>query len=118
MAFTGTPTVKKISERKYRITGLSLAGAAAGAIGFSDKTVAPEVSLGPCPDWQPYSVDNTTVPLIDSVNVTMNPLTAVTTSVPVRVVKTGTTHGDFVITMTNDTAATASPQLDIYVEFH
>lgn len=118
MAWTGTATIKKVSDKLFRITGLSLAGDASGEIGFSDKTVAAEVEIE-APDWNPYkTAGGNSVSLQDAVRVTMNVVTDVTTPVPISVVKTGTTHGDFVITFHNDTAATVSPGLEIYVEFH
>lgn len=113
MAFTGTPTVQKVTENCWRITGVSLAGDASGTIGFSDKTVAAEAEIV-APEWQPYSVDGV-VSLQDMVQVLVNVVTDVTTPVPISVVKTGTTHADFAITLHNDTAATASGGLEIYV---
>lgn len=115
MAFTGTPVLEKITDRCFRITGVSLAGDASGTIGFSDKTVAAEVSL-PAPNWDPYVVEGDAVSLIAMVKVTMNVVTDVTAAVPVSVVKTGTTHLNFVITLHNDSAATVSAGLEIYVE--
>lgn len=119
MAFTGTPVLKKISDKMFRISGaITLAGDASGTIGFSDKTVAAEVSL-PAPDWQPYkTAGGNSVSLIDAIKVSINPTTDVTAAVPISVVKTGTTHADFVITLHNDTAATVSGELEIYVQFH
>ena len=114
MAFTGTPTVQLVNFNCVRITGVSLAGAASGTIGFSDKTVAPEVQLGLLPDWQPHELDGV-VSLQDKIDVKVNITTDVTTPVPISVVKTGTSHADFVITVHNDTAATASASLEIYV---
>lgn len=118
MAFTGVATIVKVSDKKFRITGLSLAGDASGTIGFSDKTVAAEVSLV-APEWQPYrNAENDLISLQDSVEARVGIVTDVTTPVPISVVKTGTDHGDFVITLHNDTAATVSAGLEIYVEFH
>jgi hypothetical protein len=113
MAFTGVPVVQKVTDRCFRITGVSLAGDASGTIGFSDKTVLAEASIV-APDWQPYELDGV-VSLQDMVRVDVNIVTDVTTPVPVSVVKTGTTHLDFAITLHNDTAATASGNLEIYV---
>ncbi len=76
MAFTGTATIKQISDRLFRIT------------------------------------------LIEAVWMTVNPVTDVTAPVPISIVKTGTTHLDFVATLHNDTAGDASGGLEIYVEFH
>ncbi len=118
MAFTGTATIKQISDRLFRITGLSLAAATAGTIGFSDKTSAADVSL-PAPTWHPYkNAEGAAVSLIEAVWMTVNPVTDVTAPVPISIVKTGTTHLDFVATLHNDTAGDASGGLEIYVEFH
>lgn len=46
MAFTGTPVVKQISDKAVRITGLSLAAGAAGAIGLPGANAAPTNLLG------------------------------------------------------------------------
>ena len=118
MAFTGTPVLKKVSDKMYRITGVSLAGDASGTIGFDDKTSAAEVSI-PAPTWQPYkTAGGNSVSLQDAVKVSINPVTDVTTPVPISVVKSGTTHADFAITLHNDTAATTGPEMEIYVQFH
>lgn len=115
MAFTGAAVVKQISDRLFRITGVSLAADASGTIGFSDKTIAAEVSLV-APSWDPYG----DVTLQDAVQVKVNPVTDVSAAVPISVVKTGVDHGDFVITMHNDNAGGGqdSAGLEIYVEFH
>lgn len=113
MAFTGVPVVQKVTDNCYRITGVSLAAAAAGTIGFSDKTVPAEASIV-APNWQPYELDGL-VSLIDCVKVSVNLASSVATPVPISVVKTGTTHANFAITMTND-GATPSALLEIYVE--
>lgn len=118
MAFTGTATIKQVSDSIFRITGLSLAGDASGTIGFSDKTSPAEVSLV-APTWKPYhNGQNVLVTLQDAVKVDIGIATDVTAAVPISVVKTGTDHTDFVITLHNDSAATASAVLEIYVEFH
>jgi len=121
MAFTGTPVVQRINDRKFRISGadLTLAGDASGTIGFSDKSVAAEVSLT-APDWQPYDLPGTqggTVTLIEAIEVSIALASDVTSAVPISVVKSGTTHADFVITLHNDSAATVSAVLEIFVEF-
>lgn len=122
MAFTGTPALQKLGNNKFRIAGgITLAGDASGTIGFSDKSVAAEVSL-PAPSWQPYTVGAgsaaaVNVTLIEGIQVSIVNLTDVTTPVPFSIVKTGTTHADFVITIHNDTAATVSPEMEIFVEY-
>ncbi len=112
MAWTGTATVAKISDRLVRITGLSLAGAASGTIGIGHSSS--EVDILNLPDWEAYG----DVTLQDAVSVLINVLTDVTSPVPISVVKTGTNQTDFVLTFHNDTAATASGSLEIYLEFH
>ena len=113
MAFTAPPTVQKVTDTCWRITGAQLAADASGTIGFSDKTALAEASIV-APDWQPYELDGT-VSLIDMVQVWITIATDVTTPVPISVVKTGTTHADFVITLHNDSAGDESPDLEIYV---
>lgn len=115
MAFTGAATVEKISDTVVRISGtLSLAGAASGTIGFTDKTVAADVSIGTLPDWTPRG----NASLIDLIECRITITTDVTDAVPISVVKTGTTHADFVITLHNDSAATASAVFEIWIEKH
>lgn len=122
MAFTGTPALQKLGNNKFRIAGgITLAGDASGTIGFSDKSVAAEVSL-PAPNWQPYSVGagsaaTVNVTLIEAIQVDITVQTDVTSAVPISVVKTGTTHADFVITLHNDSAATVSGELEIWIEY-
>jgi hypothetical protein len=120
MAFTGAAVVKQVSDKLFRITGLSLAADASGTIGFSDKTVAAEVGLV-APEWKAYkNAKAQAVSLQDAVQVRFVPVTDVSAAVPVSVVKSGTDHGDFVITMHNDNAGggAASAELEIYIEFH
>jgi hypothetical protein len=120
MAFTGAAVVEKVSDRKFRITGVSLAADASGTIGFDDKTVAAEVGLS-APEWQPYrNGEADLVSLQASVQVSITVTTDVSAAVPVSVVKTGTDHADFAITIHNDNAAEGqvSGSLEIYVEFH
>lgn len=115
MAFTGTATVKLVSERKVRITGLSLASGASGTISLSGGTgdVKCPAEFKP----SPYVVA-AAVALQDSVQVTLGLVTAVATAIPVEVVKTGTTAADFLITLTNNHGSLASPDQEIYLEFH
>jgi hypothetical protein len=118
MAFTGTATVVLVADNLVRITGLSLAGAAAGTISLAEGTGA-GVELPAAFKPRPYvSGDDSAVSLIDSVEVSMNVVTAVTTLVPITVVKTGTTLATFLITFTNTTVATASAGLEIYIRHH
>src|SRR6185295_13308639 len=102
MAFTGTPVIKKVSDRLFRITGVSLAGDATGTIGFSDKSSAAEVSLV-APTWEPYkNSEGEAVSLQDAGWVTINPVTDVTAAVPISVVKTCTGHLHCQIAVHND----------------
>lgn len=122
MAFTGTPLFTQISESLLRVTAIGLAGAAAGTLSFSAGTgdFKFPVSFGPGINAS-YNAgfSATAVALQDSIQVTVpEPVTAVVTFVPIRVVKTGTTRVDFLITMTNDTAATASATCECYIRFH
>jgi hypothetical protein len=115
MAFTGVAVVQDVNNRCVRITGVSLAAAATGTIGFSDKTVASDVSMGLLPDWQPTEY-NGLVSLQDRIRVTINIVTDVTVAVPISVVKAGTTHLDFEISLHNDSAADAGADMEIYIE--
>lgn len=120
MAFTGTAVVTKISDKKFRITGLSLVADASGTIGFSDKGSPAEVSLI-APEWQPYrNGENALISLQQAVNVRIGITTDVTVGIPISVVKSGTDHSDFAITLHNDDAGggTTSGVLEIYIEFH
>lgn len=119
MAFTGVATIHQVSDRKIRITGLSLAGDASGVIGFPGETVPAEVELPPLPSWLPYkNAQDVLVTLADAVECRTNPTTDVTAGVPISIVKSGTDQSDFKLTLHNDTAATASGVLEIYIEFH
>lgn len=112
MAFTGTPVVQKVTDRCWRITGVSLAPAAGGTVQFSD---APILS-GPAivaPDWQAYEVDGP-VSLQDMVDVDVNAAATLAAPLQCKIVKSGTTHADFLVTITNDGAG-ATPNLEIYV---
>lgn len=113
MAFTGAPVVQKVTDRCWRITGVSLAPGASGTVQFSD---APILS-GPAivaPDWQPYSEDGL-VSLQDMVQVDVKDAGAAAVASAISVVKAGSTHQDFVATLTNNGGAT-TPSLEIYVQ--
>lgn len=117
MAFTGTPTVTKVSDKLFCVTGVSLAGDASGVIGFSDKSVAPEAELE-APDWQPkQGPQGDLLSLAECIECRITIVTDVTSAVPISVVKAGTTHADFSITLHNDSAATASAGLEIWIEY-
>ncbi|HZJ65897.1 MAG TPA: hypothetical protein VFD36_20460 [Kofleriaceae bacterium] len=120
MAFSGQAVIKQISETAFRITGLSLAGAQSGTIGFGDKSVAADVSLPDLPDWKPFKAFGAVVSLQEAVKVTWKLASDVSTAVPVSMVKSGTKHSDFAITLHNDNAAEggdATPDLEILIEW-
>lgn len=115
MAFTGAAVIKKVADGLLRITGLSLAAGAAGTIGLHGGAGEVDLPQDPTQDWGPYG----DVTLQDAVQVSMVPVTDVANfAIPIRVVKTGTTLADFLITLTNDEAAVASADLEIYVRYH
>jgi len=118
MAFTGTPTFQMVSDRICRITGLSLGAAAAGTIGlFGHTGGAPDVTLPEQFKTEHYAYLGTNVPFQAFIDAEVKPVTALTNfSVP-AVAKTGTTVGDFRITITNSFGST-SPGLEIYVRVH
>lgn len=106
MAFTGTATVKRVSERMVRITGLSLAASAAGTISLFEGSGSVK-----CPDdFNPEKYSNVT--LQDSVALRHLPC------VPITVAKAGTTQQDFLLTMTNQSGSVSTGALEIYIEFH
>jgi hypothetical protein len=118
MAFTGAAVVTLVADNLVRITGLSLLGAAEGTIAL-DEAVAAGVNLPAA--FKPRRYVNgiaTTVSLQDNIEISMVAVTAVTTLVPIQVVKTGSTLAGFLITMTNTTVATASAGLEIYIRHH
>jgi hypothetical protein len=120
MAFTGSATVKQVSDRKVRITGLSLAGAASGTIGLHTHTgSAPGVTLPEGFQPEPYTnTEGEIVSLQDAIQVSMVPDTGVVTLVPIAVVKSGADDKTFLITLTNSTVGTASAEVEIFVEWH
>lgn len=114
MAFTGAAVVKKVAENLYRITGVSLASGDSGTIGLTGHATA-EVELPQTDDWQPYA----DVTLQDAIQCWCAPVADVSAfAVPIRIVKSGDTNDDFLITLTNDAAATNSAALEIYVRLH
>lgn len=109
-------SIKKITDKCFRVLLDAIAGGASVTIGFSDKSALADLSMN-APNWEPNKVDGAIVSLQDAVKVgTPIPTTDVSAAVPVSIVKSGTTHEDFVITVHNDTAATVSGALELYVE--
>ena len=117
MAFTGVAVVKMISDRKARITGLSLAAAATGTISLLGGTGA--VKLPASAQWNRYNnAEGQQVELDEAVQVTVVKAEAgLATTEAVAIVKTGDGPVDFLITLSNPDAA-ASGAMEIYVEFH
>ncbi len=116
MAFTGAATVKQVSDNLVRITGLSLAAAGdAGTIGlFGDATAGVQLPDGFNPSV--YEHNGADVSLADSLQVWCVPVTDVSNfGIPIRITKGG---APFQITLTNDSAATGSAELEIYVRYH
>lgn len=119
MAFTGAAVIKKIADNLYRITGLSLAAAAAGTIGLAENAAADVEIAGT--GWNRYvtsGLHGGEVELNESVQVSIV-VAEIALSVvePVSIVKTGDGPADFLITLTNPDAA-ASGALEIWVRFH
>ena len=118
MAFTGTPTFQMVSDSICRITGLSLGAAAVGTIGLTGHTGgAPDVTLPEQLLTKHYAYLGVNVPFAAFIDCDVKPVATLTNfSVP-AVAKTGTTVGDFRITVTNSFGST-SPGLEIYVKIH
>ncbi len=118
MAFTGSATVKAVSDRIVRITGLSLAGSASGTIGLSGATgSAPDVKLPGTFQPSPYNYDGSVVSLQDAVSLSWVPDASIASPLQVFAAKTGTGQTDFRITVSN-VSGTATPELEFYVKFH
>ncbi|MGC2775548.1 MAG: hypothetical protein WA418_07900 [Bradyrhizobium sp.] len=120
MAFTGTPTVVQVSDRRVRITGLTLVASAVGTIGLTGATgTPPDVTLPATFHAFVYSYGGVTVPLQSSIEVTVNPDEAglIQTNLPLSQVKSGTTEADFRITLTNTNTGATTQGLEIYVDF-
>lgn len=120
MAFTGSATVKQVSDRIVRITGLSLAAAASGTVGLFGATgTPPGVTLPEQFQTEHYEYLGSNVPFADAIEVTAQAAaTGVATAIPIAIVKTGTTTADFRATITNTHATLATPDLEIMVKFH
>jgi hypothetical protein len=113
-------SITKVSEKCFRVLLDALAGNASATIGFSDKTVAADLSMD-APNWTPYArPDGTKITLQQAVQVSAAvPTSDVSAAVPISIVKTGTTHADFVVTVHNDNAGGGqiSGTLELYVEW-
>lgn len=119
MAFTGTAVIKQVSDSIIRITGLSLASTANGTIGLFGASPTPGVELPDTFNVEHYKVNGHDVSFSDAIDVTVKAAeTSVAQSIPVAVVKSGTTVADWKATLTNTHASLATPDLEIYVKFH
>lgn len=120
MAFTGTAVVTQISDRMVRITGLSLASAAAGTIGLTGATgSAPGVTLPAAFKTEHYTYLGGAVTFQDCLDVEIKcAATGVATAIPLAVVKSGTSLADFRMTITNTHGSLATSVLEMYVRFH
>lgn len=117
MAFTGTATIVQVTDKRLRITGLSLAGGATGTIGLFGNSGTPGVRLPETFQPAPYDYNGATVTLADSVKCEAIPAATTSDFEPVGVTKSGTTDADFLITLGNGFAS-VTPGLEIYIEFH
>lgn len=115
MAFGGAAVFKMVADNVVRITGLTLAAAATGTIGLTGNTGSPGVTMPAAFAPGTYdSVDPTTVALQDSIQVDVHNVAA--TAISSQIVKTGTSAADFLVSITNQGAASGT--LEIYVRFH
>lgn len=118
MAFTGTPVVEQVSDRMVRITGVSLGIAAAGTIGlFGITFITPDVRLPESFRPEHYKYGDDLVTFNASIKVTVQSADAVSEFSMPAITKAGTDDDDWRATVTN-TFGSASPGLEIYVEFH
>jgi len=118
MAFTGAATIKQVSERCVRVTGLSLAFGASGAFCLFGGTTPNALPLPRAFDPHDYLFEGELVTLLDSMRVTILPVADVAAfAVPIRVVKNNLDPVTFNIELTNDAAATNSAELEIEIEF-
>lgn len=119
MAFTGTAVVTQISDALVRITGLSLAAGAAGTIALFPNAGTPGVRLPQAFKPVPYTYDEATVGLSDTIEVfAQAAAVGVATAIPVAIVKSGSSVAAFTATITNTHGSLATPNLEIYVRYH
>lgn len=111
MAFTGGASFQQVSEQVVRITGLSLAGAAAGTIGPAGSGADVELPES----FQPKATkfNGQAVPLDAAIDYTAKQAGAAATTVSVYITKDSAGVGTF----TNGTNATVSPALEIYAKY-
>jgi hypothetical protein len=125
MAFTGTPVVTLVADNLVRIasgTGeedtFGLAEGDSGTISLFEGTGA-DVELPAAFKPRPYVSSDDSVSLQAAVQVEITYTVQGVLQQPVRVVKTGTTPANFLITLTNDSASELAPvEFELYIRFH
>lgn len=117
MAFGGAATIQQVSDKIFRVTGLTLAGGASGTLSLPGG--AGDVKLtGDSAKWGAYKLQGAiAVGLQDAVQVAINHSADVATAIAYTITKAGTTNADFLITLKNATA-TAGPAMEIYITYH
>jgi hypothetical protein len=126
MAFIGTPVLTKVTDKLFRITGVSLAANTSGVIvvrpGTTGTTPGGAIVLQ-APSWTPYEYAGALVDLDSSVKVSVvQDGVAILIAVPVSIVKTVVVNSDGTheveATIKNVLASgSATDNLEIYVEW-
>lgn len=126
MAFTAAPRITLVTDGLVRLSDANaenlfgLDEDASGTIGLFEKTTPAEVTLPAA--FKPRDYVNgigEAVSLQDSISVEIVPTDVGVLSVPVKVVKTGTTPEDFEITLTGTAAAEGGgSDFEVYIRFH
>lgn len=109
-------SIQKVTDNCWRCLLDPIIAADSTTITFDDATVPGDLVMR-SPNWQPYELDGQ-VSLQDVVEVeVISCANNVVTPVPIAILKTGTTHLDFLITLTNSNAAegVTSPLLEVYI---
>lgn len=114
MAWQVVPTITKISENCFRVSGGALAINSSGTIGFTEKTVPAEVSFN-APNWDPYVIDGQTIDPVEFVKADLNIMGTDSTGAKMSIDKTGTTKETFLIRVRNDSLTSASTIFEIYL---
>ena len=111
-------SIQRVTKNCFRVLLDPILAEGEVTIGFSDKTVPADLSMV-APDWTPKELDGI-VGLQDAVKVSEPiPTTDITDAVAVSVVKTGTKHTDFQITIHNNEGSEGltSAALEVYIEW-
>lgn len=120
MAFGGSITTTQVNDRTVRITGANLAAAnTAGTIGLTGATgTAPDITLPAAFHASAFTYQGNPVSLQDAIDVNINMISnAGLTNLMPSVQKTGTTAGDFRITIVNTSAALTTQTMEITITF-